>query len=91
MPLGIVAVIKASHVKLLYEKGEYDQGIRSSTQILLRRGLSQYDLLDAQPYRHYMDSCLWRWIYLFDDFCQMLFSSRQIIIDIDKKEDCRKS
>ena len=32
MPLGIIAVIKASRVRLLYEKGEYDQAIKASVQ-----------------------------------------------------------
>lgn len=32
MPLGIVAVIKASRVKLFYEKGEYNQAIKASVQ-----------------------------------------------------------
>lgn len=32
MPLGIVAVIKASRVKLFYEKGEYALAIKASAQ-----------------------------------------------------------
>lgn len=59
MPLGIVAVIKASRVKHLYEKGEYNLAIKTpfKHEVLLCRDHSLDDLLVTQPFGDYMDSC----------------------------------